>query len=40
VNFDEREVAEIKPSSGFGKATVSDDSIKDDSATDELNRVD
>jgi hypothetical protein len=40
VNFDEREVAEIKPSSGFGKATVSDDAIKDDSATDELNRVD
>lgn len=25
VNFDEREVAEIKPSSGFGKATVQDD---------------
>jgi len=40
VNFDDREVAEIKPSSGFGKATVSDDAIKDDSATDELNRVD
>jgi hypothetical protein len=33
VNFDEREVAEIKPSNGFGKATVSTDS-------DELNRVD
>ena len=36
VNFDDREVAEIKPSSGFGKATVT----TDEAATDELNRVD
>jgi len=35
VNFDDREVAEIKPSSGFGKATVTTDD-----STDELNRVD
>jgi hypothetical protein len=48
VNFDDREVAEIKPSSGFGKATVPtnesavDSSDVDSSAagTDELNRVD
>jgi len=35
VNFDDREVAEIKPSNGFGKATVTTDD-----STDELNRVD
>lgn len=41
VNFDDREVAEIKPSSGFGKATVTTDEVTtDEVATDELNRVD
>ena len=36
VNFDDREVAEIKPSNGFGKATVT----TDEASTDELNRID
>jgi len=40
VNFDEREVAEIKPSSGFGKASVQEESDQDKAAEEEMNRVD
>jgi predicted ATP-binding protein involved in virulence len=43
VNFDERDVAEIVPSNGFGKATVEsvDDSLAQDSlGQDSLDRVD
>ena len=36
VNFDDREVAEVKPSNGFGKATVEEEPLGDDS----LERVD
>jgi hypothetical protein len=38
VNFDEREVAEIKPSSGFGKATVTEESREME--PNDLERVD
>ena len=37
VNFDEREVAEIKPSNGFGKATVTNGEEEEPS---DLDRVD
>jgi len=43
VNFDEREVAEIKPSSGFGKATVQEQSGEEQSGKeqgDDMDRVD
>ena len=44
VNFDEREVAEIKPSSGFGKTTIVTDAAEaaaeEEAAKEEMNRVD